>query len=538
MDALLLRNGYCSSSMSVVSVSEEISFVLPQIYSRRPSTGHFSSLQYFYNTIFRSTTDVTVASDPCIVHSSDLSLFTDPCRLNKLSFLGTRVSNFGYLTPVLETHCAAVRRMDGLESLLGAVKRNLGVHDLQAEIVVGRMVTMMVKRFFKSYVSEGCRELIGSYFSDKLYPNHSSVADWRDKQLPSLDSAVLVDFDLYEYTINRYSYMLKTKPKPVLDANGCDVYAAPQTIVYHEKNINTLLCPVFKDFKKRLSSVLIDKVVLFSDVSVVGFEEILNSRFSHMIDKFMGMNKLEIDMSKYDKSQGELLLLFELEIYRLFGVPEELLVVWYRAHRNTVLRDRGCDNAYYVDYQKKSGTATTWIGNTLSLMGMVAVLFEISDMNMCLFSGDDSLLVKDGEFTSRESECAYLFNMESKFFRYKFSYFCSKFLLVVNSRFCVLPDLVKILIKFGRRDLVNWEHVEDYRVSCLDLIVPYESAVVDYEVSDAMQERYPGCNSAMVGNVIDYIYNVLQSREEFFQLFYLQDGVILSSDPSRPSLDM
>ncbi|KAL4708041.1 hypothetical protein ACJJTC_013452 [Scirpophaga incertulas] len=69
-----------------------------------------------------------------------------------------------------------------------------------------------------------------------------------------------------------------------------------------------------------------DKFKLFTDCSPADFELVLNDMMT--VEDLNTDDKLEIDISKYDKSQGELLLEFELEIYRLFGIPEDRLAQW------------------------------------------------------------------------------------------------------------------------------------------------------------------------------------------------------------------
>lgn len=154
-----------------------------------------------------------------------------------------------------------------------------------------------------------------------------------------------------------------------------------------------MFCPILKEFKKRLVSVLPDKFRLFTDCSPLEFEDYLNRSMSP--DDLDTLDKLEIDISKYDKSQGEILFEFELEIYRLFGVTEEHLQQWRVAHEFTVLYDQVNRLKFDIEFQRKSGNASTYIGNTLVLMGVVATLFDLGRVKYeyGMFSGDDSLLI-------------------------------------------------------------------------------------------------------------------------------------------------
>lgn len=49
---------------------------------------------------------------------------------------------------------------------------------------------------------------------------------------------------------------------------------------------------------------------------------------------------MEIDFSKFDKSQDEFAMHIQSEIMRLFGVDEEFIKYWERTHNITNLRFR------------------------------------------------------------------------------------------------------------------------------------------------------------------------------------------------------
>lgn len=243
-------------------------------------------------------------------------------------------------------------------------------------------------------------------------------------------------------------------------------------------------------------------------------------------------HKLEVDISKYDKSQGELLLLAELEIYRMLGVPMDILD--NHAHRNTTIVDRLNDIKWEIDLQRKSGNATTYIGNTLVLMLVLASLFDLTKAEMVLVSGDDSLIIAHHPIPERSNECATIFNLESKFLRFKSTYFCSKFLIAACDRIYMVPDPLKLgrLIKLGRRDLVNTQHVEEYRRSLVDLLGVYSIVVIDGPLQQAMDERY-GRGNTCVGELL-----FINSEDNFSSLYNTFAGMRILTDPSLPALDV
>ena len=106
------------------------------------------------------------------------------------------------------------------------------------------------------------------------------------------------------------------------------------------------------DFADRLSNMYNEgsEFGLFS-----GDDSLIRDRFGRF---------LEIDFSKYDKSQGLAALLFDCKLMRYLGVPEELIALWRSAHTVTYLCDRTNKVKLRVIYQRKSGDASTFFGNT------------------------------------------------------------------------------------------------------------------------------------------------------------------------------
>lgn len=247
---------------------------------------------------------------------------------------------------------------------------------------------------------------------------------------------------------------------------------------------------------------------------------------------------LEVDMSKYDKSQGELMLAFEERFPRQFGFDEEFLLSWIRSHERTILYDINNKVRCSVSYQRKSGDASTFTMNTFYLMAMLATLLPTEDAKLACFSGDDSLIMGSEAFNvNLSSVTATLFNMESKYFRhYKYNYFCSKFVVQdseVNVK--LIPDPVKLVTKLGRHDIANWEHLEEYRVSLEDLTSCYANALYYDALSKAVCERYSVEFS--VSYVFPIMYNFMRNKELFRTLFHTRTTDRLCIDQSFAKFD-
>lgn len=254
-------------------------------------------------------------------------------------------------------------------------------------------------------------------------------------------------------------------------------------------------------------------------MSTSDFEDVLNRDvpYSSLPACF---DKLEIDISKYDKSQKELALEFECKLMKFFGVSDYIVDLWYNAHILTEIYDRSTKLSALIPYQRKSGDASTFIGNTLFLMAVICDRIPVSQLHLAVFSGDDSLLYGFNLEQYKDTQHFGLkFNLEIKFFEFEHSYFCSKFLLPIDGRWRFVADPVKFMTKLGRFDMVNPAHIEEYRVSFVDTVKGYFDYRVCIAVSIATRERY--------GIVNDYAnffnsFKDMTRKEVFSQLFYVE----------------
>lgn len=55
-----------------------------------------------------------------------------------------------------------------------------------------------------------------------------------------------------------------------------------------------------------------------------------------------------------------------------------------------------------------------------------------------------------------------------------------------------VPDPLKFLTKLGSRDMANYNHVEEYRVSCMDMMKPLFNEIIADRLSVGVYERYKG----------------------------------------------
>lgn len=422
-----------------------------------------------------------------------------------------------------------------VETLLAMVKRNQAVPELSGCVDIDALSDVMLNRFRSLLIPEA-DEVLGFYSTNFISPNTVAVRNWLSVQPPIVQSMIAQPSDILVTDHSLYNFKIKPTVKPQLDTTAPYTYPALQTIAYSEKWVNANYCPMFKELTARLVPLLRSNILINIGMSTAD----LSRRLTEMLggESLDGATSLEVDMSKYDKSQGELMLKFEEKFLRMMGFDPLFVDAWLGSHTRTTLLDRSNKVSCQVSYQRKSGDASTFIMNTVFLMAVMSSLLPVEDAKLACFGGDDSLIVGDDGFNvNLSSITAELFNLESKYFRhYAYPYFCSKFIITDSERNVhVIPDPVKLVTKLGRHDLVNWDHMEQYRVSLCDLTDAYSNAALYDELNQAVCERYMLRMS--IGYVFPIIYNVCRSHENFRNLYYTENTDVLCMDPSLPKFD-
>nr|UTQ79653.1 replicase protein [Aphis glycines nege-like virus 1] len=442
-----------------------------------------SLCQKLLDEVFSDQSYVDQKLDAWLVHSSDLTLFSGGYQFSSIKGV-YRFPLYDNMCPTLKTPMYPTRSVTSREVRIALEKRNLAVPQLSGHVDTSdtskKMLDSLILNCF-----DMAKLKVNNYRSLGLSGN--DVHDWLRGQDVHVVEQIVPDFPLHKRAIDSYMYSIKRCPKPNLTIDAAKSYAALQTIVYHEKDINALFCTQFRKIKSRIMSSLLPHIKIFCDMSPAEFADELTKDIDKVLAVFSGDDSyisdgyynMEIDISKYDKSQGLLALEFDCLVLEYFGMPAYLVELWYYGHVLTYVYDRATSVKCMIPFQRKSGDASTFILNTVFLMGVISneiPLRELSNIRL--------------ENYADPAKYANLYNLEVKFFTYDNPYFCSKFLLRLPDRWIFCPDPLKLLVKLGRSDLVNPDHVECYRQSFADSVKVYCDYNVCYYVSVAMRERY------------------------------------------------
>ncbi|QMU95554.1 putative RNA-dependent RNA-polymerase [Bactrocera dorsalis negev-like virus] len=422
-------------------------------------------------------------------------------------------------------------------SLKAFFERNGQVPQLQGFIDAGAEAQRLLRDFKKLCPHSR------NFKDDQIFQNINNTQEWLRTQPPGVISMIKADELFFDLNFTVYDFIIKTIPKIDLEIGAEFRYKAPQTIAFQKKGINAVFCPILKEMMSRVEYSLNENIVLYNRMSPQEFSQqfskVLPPRRYQELDKF-----LEIDFSKYDKSQGLVILMFEALLMEWLGVPPLYIRIWIVMHRTTYIIDRNNKFSAEVEYQRKSGDAGTWRLNTIVQMAVLNRVYKLydlfnNDLAVACFSGDDSLIFLKNQIPYLEEktfklECVY--NLEAKILNYSVPYFCSKFLLLVDNEWIFVPDTMKLIIKLGRNDLTDYEHVECYRVSFDDNLYYYKFSYYWSYISCAINDRYN-----LVGEhdcVYMTLLHLVSSKENFSKLYSEQLGHIKGNFSIRPLLEI
>ncbi|AEQ55300.1 polymerase [Blueberry necrotic ring blotch virus] len=483
-----------------------------------------SPVQEFLNHYFTPNVNYTDKSTFAFdFHRGEFQFPVDGVTYNN-SVEPFRERNFDCLTPVLYSPCPLNQVSTPRHVLNSILKRNANVPRLTSLEDIAGQAEILVDRLFA---------ICPGVDTSSLSVTVESIADWMKTQPDSVMGRLTDGNPLHCKPLDRYQFLLKSEPKPDLTVEALSKYPIPQSILCHSKDINAIFCPLIRTIRDRIMEKMDKKYQFFTKVDEEGFAEKMNRVFPADSAKFY--YSYEFDMSKYDKSQGQLVLDFECALMRRLGVPEYIVGCWRVAHTRTRARDLTNKISFETVFQRKSGDASTYFGNTVILMIALLDVLPDEDVVFGAFSGDDSLI-----FSTRPPDkidfkiLSTRYNFEVKLFDFQYHYFCSKFVLNVNGRWVVTPDPLKRAVKLGRADLRNFDHVEEYRVSFIDNVKTYNNSAVVEKLSLAVMERYGSFHNPSLA--IQCMYH-LGKKKNFSSLFYHAAGDILCYDPSRPRLD-
>lgn len=536
-DALTGVPHHTHAHLRYVEVTEPIANVVEPLKVVPKPDRDIGYLQVWYDDKLPGAGEIDYTYDQEIVEHSNICLSLDSVTVVPTDGVYMR-KKYDRMRPKLRTLMGAPRVASQRESVLGALKRNLNAPKLTSDsidpVYLGKK---LFRNFVRSVVPDENMSAFEGFVEDTVRVSPELLDEWLEKQPPAVRKNTVSEEPYHLRRTNVFNFMIKSAVKPALEISAVNKYASVQTIAYLPKHINALFCPVMNVLSERMYAVMSKKIMIMTGMSNEEFECELNKRVD--VSVFGKLWQVENDMSKYDKAQGEALLVFEALLFTALGMDPEDVEVWVNSHRESIVRDRRNGVRFSTKFQRKSGDASTFFGNTMVLLAVLVACYNIDDVELLLAAGDDSVIFFREGIVVRDDPSlmvADLFNLECKLLdKYEHPYFCSKFVVIVDNWIHLVPDLLKFVTKLGRRDLVNAAHVEEYRVSCLDSMKGlFNEDIIPY-LNECLNERYGG----FIGDATKVIrvINTYVSDSALFASLYVSEGLQLCEDPSRPKLD-
>lgn len=434
-------------------------------------------------------------------------------RLDKL--LSAKESQEVYLNPILKTPMPTRSKGSLIDVVEAIQKRNLNPPILHFTRNPD-LVNEIVDRFFDIYID-----------SDKLniakklhdYNNGIYFETWLARRTGT-QMAILNGYEMKDYNPSTYNSHLKPELKPSFDNSHNQVKSAGQIVTAHNPVITGTLSGIMGCFTIILKSSLKDNWLIndgYNNKEISGFMTQLLSEHEDFIPQ-------EIDFSKFDKSQEQLILQCNCEILRRLGVPENYVKYWYDCHVTNTLVFHKLGIKVKTMFQRRSGDILTFLLNTITSMFVLSYTHEYESAIGGIFGGDDSFIALKPtmKLFDQSRHIAAIFNLSAKLEYFpKAMYFSSKFLIQVQNQWLFLPDPLKVIFKLGRDDMFCKEHIELYYISFCDNLKWYKNQFIREKLIETTYERYKinFKRQSDLSCIVYFISSLINDKRKFLNLY-------------------
>lgn len=412
-----------------------------------------------------------------------------------------------YLTPVLQTHLEHRHPVNQQELCYSVFNRNYMPTKESTTIVSKDAAAQLLENFVDVFKRRNI-ELPQIDVSDMC------ISEYIDKKGVTMVREISRLLEDHEKEIDFWDALVKGVSKPTLEDTNVEMTSPTQVIVCKDKLYNAFFGPFLSKLKDFVVKNLPEYIFIFSDASVDKLED----KITRSKEIFEGYYSSEIDISKYDKSQGLTSFLYECMMFKRFGMPDHLLMLWVNSHWFAKIKSITGTAKFSLPLQRKSGDPWTFMGNTLYLLAILLTLYG-SRARYIMVAGDDSRVYGIHNTKFDREVCEKMsrdYNLDAKFIVCESAYFCSRFLVKLWNRYYLVPDPIKFLIKLGKKDVRDRGHLEDLRISFCDQIDCYKYKEIRQAVAKAASDRY---QCEMIEKVMEHCFSLVTDRLAFNNAF-------------------
>jgi len=474
--------------------------------SRRPpaavrSKDPVQDVQEFLEAVEPGVSEGYSEGDTARVHDSDYQLNIS-APLTNINLAKDELHRPKWMRPSsLRGPVGAPRQQTLREVLFSAAARNFDAPMLAGVNDPVRVAALAKDAFLRAYCVDDAQELAAMYRTRPIVPTYDLENEWiKNASVGTLRDLMACDISCTEAVASVYEMMVKSAPKPKLDGSASFGYTPVQVITYHKKQLNAFFSPLFMEVSKRVNSLLRSDVVMNVRKDGPEIQRQVNrayrrARKEGRIGLFSeGVRRaLENDFSKFDKSQMQECLLLEKVLYEFVGLAPNLLEYWIDSNVSGEVRSVAAGLRYWLSLQRKSGTATTSIGNTLVNMATVALAYDLrpQDYVYAVFLGDDSLvrLVSEKHEGNAVALMSGMFNLSAKCGLQVYGYCCSAWYLEVEDEVVIMSDAHKRGAALSAPAARDEGLIEEKEISMADLCYNYDDQTALEWQARAIGER-------------------------------------------------
>jgi len=314
---------------------------------------------------------------------------------------------------------------------------------------------------------------------------------------------------LIELDLERFDTIVKSRIKPKLSTAAQQELSQPQVIVIMSKKNTAMFTSLFRVVFQRLEALLRPEFFSAGRASDADITEWLTD---HM-PALLGLKAIELDSSKYDKSQNLLARIIEAVLFGDLGLDPQVSKIYEDSYVGKI-SSRSLGLVFILAYQMKSGAPDTMLGNSIYNVVSAGESIGWANILYMIFKGDDNVAwISDG---LRPDTCvakmSSLFNLEVKLIMNSVLYFSSGYLVPSGGRLHFAPDPLKIAELLGERGASPLT-LDDRFVSFCDRVA---SLIVDSGLPHNLQlvvRHRLGVPDLQVINLVDALVALTTSKE-------------------------
>jgi len=434
-----------------------------------------------------------------------------------------------FCTPILRT--VQPDRFSGsfLETVLAIRKRNLNppmIHIVRDP----NLIDEIAGQFFKTFIDDERLTAATQKFS---YESDEFWQDWlasrTERQFKSM-----IAREMEFGNPNIYASHVKPDQKPKLDNTHNLELVAGQVLTVHDPLLTAKFSGVMRCMTAILKESLKPKWAVNDGMNATE----LNGFMDRISQNVKRTKFLEVDFSKFDKSQEEICLNVVCEILSRFGVPVRLVDEWRKCHQFNTLIFHSLGVKVATKFQRRSGDVLTFIGNTMVAMAAISFCYDLENAYGGVFGGDDSLIFMNehDDVIDQSGQIGKIFNLIAKIENFPSApMFSSRFLVRVKNHWMFVPDPVKVVVKLGRGDIYCKEHCLLYHRSFCDNLMMFLDSEVRFQVEKVVKIRYEDKWMSMPNDVsvlTNFIASLVSDKSKFLGLYKGQPKIWLRKLPS------